>query len=134
MITLSFLYVPAWRIAANWPSRYFLNCSCIKCVIATGILAGGSPRGALTPNATCDRCAWLPGRTAENSPALKRWDWVPEGLSLEGTADRPPIQPSLWDLAQLAPDPSVETLGYSHPSLRDEHDQILMTFALTPAV
>ena len=50
---------------------------------------------------------------------------MPEGLSLEGTADRVAIQPSRWDLGQLDLDPSVETLGYSQPSLRDEHDQIL---------
>jgi len=62
---------------------------------------------------------------AENSPAFQRWVWTPEGLSPEGTADSAPIQPSLRDLVTTELFPSVETLGYSHPSLRDEQNQIL---------
>ena len=34
-------------------------------------------------------------------------------------------QSSLRDLSQATPLPSVETLGYSHPSLRDEGNQSL---------
>jgi hypothetical protein len=42
------------------------------------------------------------------------------------TVDRPPLQPSIRDLAQLDLDPSVETLSYSQLSLRDEQDEILV--------
>jgi hypothetical protein len=49
-----------------------------------------------------------------------------EGLSPKGTADSAPIQPSLRGLKPQNLFPSVETLGYSHPSLRDEQDQILV--------
>jgi hypothetical protein len=66
-----------------------------------------------------------PAGTAENSPAFQRWVRTPEGLSPDGTADRPPIQPSLRDLIHPNLLPSVETLGYSHPSLRDEQGQTL---------
>ena len=45
--------------------------------------------------------------------------------SPEGTADSAPIQPSLRDLVPPNLFPSVETLGYSHSSLRDEQNQIL---------
>ena len=67
-----------------------------------------------------------PGGTAENSPAFQRWVWTPEGLSPKGTSDSAPIQPSLRGLKLQNLFPSVETLGYSHPSLRDEQDQILV--------
>jgi hypothetical protein len=30
------------------------------------------------------------------------------------------VQPSLRDSGRMTPTPSVETLGYCHPSLRDE--------------
>ena len=45
-----------------------------------------------------------------------------------GTADSPPIQPSLRDLVQsnLLPSVEIETLGYSHPSLRDEQAQVAL--------
>jgi len=75
-----------------------------------------------------------PGGTAENSPAFQRWVGTPEGLSPEGTADSAPIQPSLWDFLPPNLVPSVETLGYSHPSLRDEQDQILVALDVSPAV
>src|SRR5690242_13458682 len=76
------------------------------------------------PNAT------RPGGTAENGLAFQRWVWTFEGLSPKGTADSAPIQPSLRGLKpqNLFPsvETSVETLGYSHLSLRDEQDQILV--------
>ena len=45
------------------------------------------------------------------------------GTSPEGTADLVALQPSLRDLNVLNDDPSVETLGFSQPSLRDERAQ-----------
>ncbi len=42
-----------------------------------------------------------------------------------GTPEKQPVQPSLRDLESFDLDPSAETLGYSHPSLRDEEPQIL---------
>jgi len=75
-----------------------------------------------------------PGGTAENSPAFQRsfqrWVWTPEGLSPEGRADSAPIQPSLSGLGTTNVFPSVETLGYSHPSLQDEQDQILVALTI----
>jgi hypothetical protein len=43
-----------------------------------------------------------------------------------GTADKGVLQPSLRDLGMIGYGPSVETLGYCHPSLRDEGIQILV--------
>jgi hypothetical protein len=40
------------------------------------------------------------------------------------TSDGAKVQPSLRDLAQPNLDPSVETLGYFHSSLRDERGQV----------
>jgi hypothetical protein len=67
-----------------------------------------------------------PAGTAENNPAFQRWVWTPEGLSPKGTADSAPIQPSRRDLVPPNLFPSVETLGYSHPSLRDKQNQVLV--------
>ena len=47
-------------------------------------------------------------------------------ISPVGTADRGLARPSLRDLGLLDRSPSVETLGYSHPSLRDEEGEILV--------
>ena len=46
-------------------------------------------------------------------------------ISPVGTADKGLARPSLRDLGLLDHSPSVETLGYSHPSLRDEDGEIL---------
>ena len=54
-------------------------------------------------------------------------------ISPVGTADRGLARPSLRDLGLLDPSPSVETQGYSHPSLRDEDGEILVALALQPA-
>ena len=51
-------------------------------------------------------------------------------ISPVGTADRGLARPSLRDLGLLDPSPSVETLGYSHPSLRDEEGEILVALGL----
>jgi hypothetical protein len=44
------------------------------------------------------------------------------------------IQSSLRDLSQATPLPSVETLGYSHPSLRDEGNQTLTALESTESL
>jgi hypothetical protein len=71
-----------------------------------------------------------PPRIAQRFNAFQRWVWTPEGLSPEGRADSAPIQPSLSGLGTTNVFPSVETLGYSHPSLRDEQDQILVALTI----
>src|SRR5208283_4929626 len=59
---------------------------------------------------------------------------APCGISPVGTAERRLIRPSLRDLRPFRRDPSVETLGYCHPSLRDEAAQILVTLDFQSAV
>jgi len=69
-----------------------------------------------------------PGGTIDNSPAFQRGVGWPGRASPEGTAENPIRnwhmdgcpQPSLRDGFPWAVGPSVETLGYSHGSLRDK--------------
>jgi hypothetical protein len=65
-----------------------------------------------------------PGGTTESSPAFQRWDPRRLTLSPAGTAEPTLFLPSLRDLSPATSKPSVETLGYSHPSLRDEGVQV----------
>ena len=74
-----------------------------------------------------------PGGILDNSPAFQRWVWTLEGSRPDGTADTPLFQPSLRDLVQPNLCPSVETLGYSRASLRDEQNQILVALGGPPA-
>jgi hypothetical protein len=69
-----------------------------------------------------------PGGTAESSPALQCWgakgrSWaclgVPEGRLSTPAGRRSAAPPGLGGASQ-PPEPSVETLGYPRPSLRDE--------------
>src|SRR5882724_7444715 len=82
-----------------------------------------------------------PGGTSDNSPAFQRWDGdkgasSPDPLrrcdsaargtaekTARDTAKKPLPQPSLRDLSDSDHKPSVETLGYSQPSLRDDEVQ-----------
>src|SRR5260370_22075026 len=75
----------------------------------------GFERAALRP---------CPGGTSENSPAFQRWVRGLCGISPVGTAEKRLVRPSLRDLRASDDNPSVETLGYFHPSLRDEELQI----------
>ena len=71
-----------------------------------------------------------PVGTTENSPAFQRWVRGFSMISPVGTADRGLARPSLRDLGLLDPSPSVETLGNSHPSLRDEEGEILVALGV----
>ena len=75
--------------------------------------------------------AVCPGGTSENSPAFQRWDRCRIVLSPAGTAEPACLQPSLRDSCHTTSTPSVETLGYSHPSLRDEGIQTLTALEST---
>ncbi|MCX6924254.1 MAG: hypothetical protein NT154_13735, partial [Verrucomicrobia bacterium] len=59
-------------------------------------------------------------------PAFQRWLLTRCGLSPEGTVDKEPDQPSLRYLGISGYIPSVETLGYSQASLRDEDVPIVV--------
>src|SRR5258708_2322061 len=67
-----------------------------------------------------------PVGTCENSPAFQCWGWVSLRMSPVGTPEKRLVRPSLRDLEMFGCDPSVETPGYFHPSLRDEVPQILV--------
>ena len=62
-----------------------------------------------------------PGGMNENSPAFQRWDRGLVVSSPEGTAESTVRRTSLRDLCDWASIPSVETLGYFPPSLRDRN-------------
>src|SRR6266496_812491 len=65
----------------------------------------------------------VPEGQRESSPTFQRREGRRKNLSPEGTAERvlgrTTFQPSLRDLFCCGIHPSVETLGYSHLSLRD---------------
>src|SRR5258708_24589519 len=75
-----------------------------------------------------------PVGTCENSPAFQRWVWVSLRMRPVGTPEKQLIRPSLRDLDMFGCDPSVETLGYFHSSLRDQEPQILVALGFQPAL
>ena len=66
-----------------------------------------------------------PGGRTESSPAFQRWVQVLRRASPGGTAERGACSTVPSGLKPSYCDPSVETLGYSRPSLRDELAQFL---------
>jgi hypothetical protein len=68
-----------------------------------------------------------PVGTGDNSPTLQRWDQgATEIESRRDDRSKEANRPSLRDSAPFDRHPSVETLGYSQPSLRDEEPEILL--------